>query len=180
MTYGKDSEKHTAKNNAWQRGRKTHGKEKKHDNNPSKRTAKRRSMAKEALRCRGTNFAVRHEGLHGKAPFAVRHATKHGKGAFIVHCLLCRVQISFLSSFLSILFFLILIFFQLVLYFIDYLLVLLKKICIYMLAYNLLYIFIPSHIYQGFGAPAAPARSTPLDFFGRHRVGGLVCSFGFG
>jgi hypothetical protein len=28
--------------------------------------------------------------------------------------------------------------------------------------------------------PAAPARSTPLDYSGRHRVGRLVCSFGFG
>jgi hypothetical protein len=79
LTHGKDSEKRTAKNNAWQRGRKTHGKEKKHGNNPSKRTAKRRSTAKEALRCRGTNFAVRHDGMHGKAPFVVRHDTKHGK-----------------------------------------------------------------------------------------------------
>jgi hypothetical protein len=111
-THGKDLEKHTAKNNAWQRGRKTHGKEKKHGNNPSKRTTKRRSTVKEALRYRGTHFAVRHEGLHGKAPFVVRHATKHGKSAFAVRCLLCRVQISFLSSFLSILFFLILIFFS--------------------------------------------------------------------
>jgi hypothetical protein len=92
LTHGKDSEKRTAKNNAWQRGRKTHGKEKKHGNNPSKRTAKRRSTAKEALRCRGTNFAVRHDGMHGKAPFAVRHDTKHGKGAFVVCCILCRVQ----------------------------------------------------------------------------------------
>jgi hypothetical protein len=28
--------------------------------------------------------------------------------------------------------------------------------------------------------PAAPARSTPLDYSGRHRVGGLAGSFGFG
>jgi hypothetical protein len=92
LTHGKDSEKRTAKSHAWQRGRKTHGKEKKHGNNPSTRTAKRRSTANEALRCRGTNFAVRHDGMHGKAPFAVRHDTKHGKGTFAVRCILYRVQ----------------------------------------------------------------------------------------
>jgi hypothetical protein len=46
--------------------------------------------------------------------------------------------------------------------------------------YDLLYIFIPSHIYQGFGASAAPAWSTSLDYSGRHHDGGLVCFFGFG
>jgi hypothetical protein len=44
------------------------------------------------MRCRDTNFAVRHNWKHGKAPFAVRHGTQHGKGAFAVRCVLCRVQ----------------------------------------------------------------------------------------
>jgi hypothetical protein len=49
--------------------------------------------------------------MHGKAGFAVRHDTMHGKGVFVVRCVLFRAQnIIFLSSFLSILFFLILIF----------------------------------------------------------------------
>jgi hypothetical protein len=91
-THGKGYEKRTTKNHAWQRGRKTHGKVRQHGNNPSTRTAKRRSTAKEALRCRDTNFAVRHNGKHGKAPFAVRHDTMHGKGAFAVLRILCRVQ----------------------------------------------------------------------------------------
>jgi hypothetical protein len=92
LTHGIDSEKHTAKKHAWQRARKTHGKEKTHGKNPSRRTAKRRSTAKEALRCRGAHFAVRHGLVHGKAPFAGRHGTKHGKGAFAVRRVLCRVQ----------------------------------------------------------------------------------------
>jgi hypothetical protein len=92
FTYGIDLEKRTTKNHAWQRGSKTHGKEKKHGNNPSRRTTKRRSTAKEALRCLGAHIVVRHDGMHGKATFAVRHGTKHGKGAFAVRCILCRVQ----------------------------------------------------------------------------------------
>jgi hypothetical protein len=103
-THGKGYEKRTAKNHACQRGRKTHNKVRQHGNNPSTRTTKRRSMAKENLRCRDTNCAVRHNGKHDKAPFVVHHDTTHGKGAFAV----CKI--SFLSSFLSILFFLILIF----------------------------------------------------------------------
>jgi hypothetical protein len=92
LTHGIDSEKRTAKKHAWQRARKTHGKEKTRGNNPSRRTAKRRNTTKEALRCRGAHFAVRHGLVHGKAPFAVRHRTKHGKGAFAMRRFLCRVQ----------------------------------------------------------------------------------------
>jgi LSD1 subclass zinc finger protein len=44
------------------------------------------------MRCRDTNFAVRHYTKHGKAAFAVRHDTMHGKGAFAVRCVLCRAQ----------------------------------------------------------------------------------------
>jgi hypothetical protein len=91
-TLGKGSEKRTAKKHAWQRGRKMHGKVRQHGNNLSTRMAKRRSTAKEALCCRGSNFAVRHNRTHGKAPFAVCHDTTHGKGAFAVLRILCRVQ----------------------------------------------------------------------------------------
>jgi hypothetical protein len=49
-----------------------------------------------------------------------------------VRSFLCRAQYNFFIFFISILFFLILMFiFQLVLYFVDYLLVLLKTMCIY-------------------------------------------------
>jgi hypothetical protein len=90
--HSKGSEKRRAKNHAWQRGRKTHGKVRQHGNNLSTRTAKRRSTAKEALRCRGSNFVVQHKRTHDKAPFAVRHDTTHGKGAFAMLRILCRVQ----------------------------------------------------------------------------------------
>jgi hypothetical protein len=83
-THGKGSEKRTANNHARQRLRKTHGKVRQHGNNPSTRTTKRRSTAKEALRCRGTNFAVRHNRMHVKASFPVRHDTMHAKGSFAV------------------------------------------------------------------------------------------------
>jgi hypothetical protein len=91
-THSKGSEKCTTKKHARQRLRKTHGKVRKHGKNPSKRTTKRRSTAKEALHCRVTNFAVRHNGMHDKASFAVRHDTMHGKGAFAVLRVLCRAQ----------------------------------------------------------------------------------------
>jgi hypothetical protein len=68
-----------------------------------------------------------------KHSFALGYDVVHGKGAFAVRLLLCRAQYLFFHIFsISILFFLILIFIlQLVLYFVDYLLVLLKTMCIY-------------------------------------------------
>jgi hypothetical protein len=70
----------------------------------------------------------------------------HDKGAFAMRATLCRAQNNFFIFFISILLFLILMFIsQLVLYFVEYLLVLLKTMCIYpcLLQYNILYIVIP-------------------------------------
>jgi hypothetical protein len=138
-----------------------HDKEESHGKEGIQCTAKKSAMAcRETMPCTALSSTAK-EPLSCAHPFAMR-------------------KIVFFNFFISILFFLILMFIsQLVLYFVDYLLVVLKTLCIYpcFLQYNILYIVIPTPIYIRVCRAYLARRTTKSALLDMALPCGLCCAY---